>query len=64
VKSASQFQRLEDRLPQYGDDVAAVIRKVLLEEQRKLGLKNPRDIVTLIERIIDEAVVDTDEQAG
>jgi hypothetical protein len=58
VDGSSKFKRLEDRLSAYGPDVAAVIRRVLLEEQRKLGLKNPRDIVTIIERVIDEAATD------
>jgi len=61
MKSASKFQRLEDRLPQYGPEVATVIRRILFEEQRKLGLKNPRDIVTIIEGVIDEAVAESSE---
>lgn len=58
MKSASQFKRLEDRLSDYGPDVAFVIRKVLFEEQRKLGLKLARDISSFIEKAIEDAVED------
>src|SRR4051794_7827112 len=58
MKTAEQFRRLEDRLTAYGPDVASVIKRVLFEEQRKLGLKNPKDIVTIVERIIDESAAD------
>jgi hypothetical protein len=65
VRSHAKFPTLEERLPAYGSDVAQVIRRVLYEEQRKLGLKNPKDIVTLVEKIIEDAVTDSDElQAG
>jgi hypothetical protein len=63
MKSGAQFQTLEDRLPAYGPEVAGVIRRVLFEEQRKLGLKNPKDIVTLIEKIIDDVVAEDPEEA-
>jgi capsid protein len=56
VKSGAQLKTLEERLPAFGPDVAEVIRRVLYEEQRKLGLKIPRDIVTLVEGIVDETV--------
>jgi hypothetical protein len=56
VKGQKQAKSLEDRLANYPPDEAAVIKQVLYQEQRKLGLKNPKDIVNLIEGIIDEVV--------
>lgn len=61
MKSGAQIKTLEERLDAYDPDVAQVVRRVLFEEQRKLGLKNPKDIVTLIEKIIDESVVKDSE---
>jgi hypothetical protein len=58
VKSGAQLRTLDERLAAYQPDVAQVIRRVLFEEQRKLGLKNPRDILTLIGRIIEDSVVE------
>ena len=49
-----EFRRLEDRLAGYEADVAEVIRRVLYEEQRRLGLKSPRDIQNAIEEIVEE----------
>ena len=56
MKSASQFKRLEERLAEYGPDVAIVIRKVLFEEQRKLALRSPRDITSFIEKTVEDAL--------
>jgi hypothetical protein len=64
VKNPGQFKKLEDRLAAYDPDVATVIRRVLYEEQRKLALKNPRDIVSLVEKAIDEAVLDDGPAGG
>ena len=57
----SKSQRLDDRLTAYDPDVAKVIRTVLYEEQRRLGLKSPKDIVTVVEQAIEAAVVDAFE---
>lgn len=59
MREPRRIQRLEDRLSAYDEDVANVIRLVLLEEQRRLGLRNPRDVITDIERIIEQAVSDS-----
>lgn len=64
MKTTAQFRRLEDRLEPYGDEVASVVRKVLFEEQRKLGLKNPKDIMIQIQRIIDETAGDEPAPEG
>jgi hypothetical protein len=64
MKSGAQIKTLEERLTAYQPDVAQVIRRVLFEEQRKLGLKNPRDIVTLVEKIIDDSVVEDPEDGA
>ena len=64
MKSGAQIKTLEERLDAYEPDVAQVVRRVLFEEQRKLGLKNPKDIVTLIEKIIDDSVVKDPEEGG
>jgi hypothetical protein len=58
VPKQSKSQRLDDRLDDYDPDVAGVIRLVLLEEQRRLGLKSSKDIVSVIEAAIEAAVVE------
>ncbi len=61
MSERSKSQRLDDRLLAYEPDVAKVIHAVLLEEQRRLGLKSPKDIVTQIEAAIEAAVADHPE---
>ena len=51
---AERSTRLEDRLKAFDDEIAEVIRRVLYEEQRRLGLKSPKDIQGAIEDIIEE----------
>ena len=58
MSELSKSQRLEDRLSAYEHDVAQVIRVVLFEEQRRLGLKSPKDIVTVVEAAIEAAVAE------
>ena len=58
VAEDSKIQRLEDRLAGYEPDVAQVIRIVLFEEQRRLGLKSPKDIMSVIESAIEGAVAE------
>ena len=51
---AGESRRLEDRLQAFDDQVAEVIRRVLYEEQRRLGLKSPKDIQGAIEDIVED----------
>lgn len=64
MPESTKFQRLDERLASYDSDVATVIRLVLFEEQRRLGLKSPKDIQGAIEQAIEAALAERGPSGG